>query len=124
MTRVNCVPVEELCREHLIAEYKEISRISRAARPNPDAPKSYTMGKGHVIFFYDKGAWLKNRYENELVPEMLRRGYEVNYPEYREHPPGLNNDWEPTPEAIAISRARIAERLADMERKNGKQIQP
>lgn len=98
MTRVNCVDVKLLTREHLIAEYKEIQRISKLARPCTEAPSTYVLGKGHVKFFYDKGSWLKRRFEQELVPEMQRRGYTTNFTKYREHPEGLNNDWTPTQE--------------------------
>ena len=32
MTRINVVPVQELQREHLVAEYKEIVRVFALAR--------------------------------------------------------------------------------------------
>lgn len=110
MTRINCVDVKLLTREHLIAEYKEIQRISNLARPCPDAPPRYVLGKGHVKFFYDKGSWLKRRFELEIVPEMQRRGYKTNFTEYRIHSEGLNNDWTPTEEAIQLNWARLKER--------------
>lgn len=127
MTRINCVPVEELTREHLIAEYRELPRVSGLIWKwynkthakilgmdvfvSPVAPKAYTMGKGHVKFFYDKGEWLRKRFEEEIVPEMQRRGYTTNHTKYRLHPEGYNLNWEPNHEAISISRQRIEERL-------------
>jgi hypothetical protein len=70
------------------------------------------MGKGHETFFYDKGVWLERRHQ-ELVAEMRRRGFTVNYPELDlSHWPGhAMNDWIPTDEALAVDRARIKERL-------------
>lgn len=110
MTRINLVPVEELIREHLIAEYVELPRVSKLARVAKDAPTQYKLGIGHVKFFYDKGEWLRRRFEEEIVPEMKRRGYETNFTEYRMHPDGLNNDWTPNEDEIEISRNRIEER--------------
>jgi deoxyribonuclease (pyrimidine dimer) len=111
MTRINCVPPDTLTDKHLIAEYRELPRISALARIASDAPNDYVLGKGHCKFFYDKGAYLKNRFENEIVPEMLRRGFKANYREYREHPAGLNNGWTPRPQDIVINVQRIMNRL-------------
>jgi hypothetical protein len=111
MTRINCVPVDELTDKHLIAEYRELPRISKLARPTTSAPTEYKLGAGHLLFFYDKGLYLKKRFECEIVPEMRRRGFVTNYTTYREHPIGLNNDWTPTAEALTINRERIKERL-------------
>ena len=35
-------------------------------------PKQFTLNKGHVKFFYDKGKYLSERYD-ELIQEMKRR---------------------------------------------------
>lgn len=110
MTRINCVPVSELTDKHLLAEYRELPRLSKLAR-HTEVPPTYRMGKGHVTFFYDKGQYLKKRFEEQIVPEMQRRHFTVKYKTYRPHPEGLNNDWEPTEEAMEINRARIKERL-------------
>lgn len=133
MTRINCVPVEELCNEHLLAEYKELPRISGAiwrwhektttnieglgeVFVSPTAPDSYCMGKGHVKFFYDKGEWLRRRFEEEIVPELERRGYNLSYTSYRPHPDGYNLDWVPDENAKEICRERIKERLKTMKK--------
>lgn len=110
MTRINCVPVEELTDKHLVAEYRELPRISKAAKPCADAPPHYKLGAGHMKFFYDKGEFLRRRFEDEIVPEMKRRGFVTNFPNYRMHPGGLNNDWQPDADAIAINLARLIER--------------
>lgn len=125
MTRINCIPVTELNSKMLLAEYRELPRVSglvwkwhdrtyteklnAAVVPNP--PKSYRLGKGHVIFFYDKGEFLRKRFEEELVPEMQRRGFVTNFTTYRQHPRSMNADWTPTEEEMNINRQRIQERL-------------
>lgn len=116
MTRVNLVPPSELTREHLIAEYREISRLSKHAHnkyercPDFVPPPTYRMGKGHMDFFVDKGLWVTKRF-NSLVREMNARGYITNFTEYRPHPEQWMKDWEPSCEEIEISRQRIRERL-------------
>lgn len=117
MTRINCVPVSELTDKHLLAEYRELPRISKAARVCPDAPAEYKLGAGHVKFFYDKGEYLRKRFEEQIVPEMQARGFTTNYTIYRPHPAGLNQDWIPTAEAQAINRKRIKERLREVQDK-------
>ena len=110
MTHINVVPPSELVREHLIAEYRELPRISKLAKPIDNAPSDYVLGAGHCKFFYDKGLFLKHRFENEIIPEMKKRGYTTNFTEYRLHPTGLNKDYKPTKNTIKINRLRIQER--------------
>lgn len=123
MTRVNVIPVEELVREHLQGEYKEITRIFTLAKKAQFAylrgkypiPSAYTMGEGHMKFFVPRLKYIADRYKS-LVAEMRRRGYHPN-PIPREQlldgiDPKLYNDYIPTEEAMRINRARIAERLA------------
>ena len=116
MTRINLVPVEELCNKHLVAEYRELPRISKAAKHITDAPSSYVLGKGHCKFFYDKGLFLQKRFA-QLVAEMNKRGFTTNFTEYRQHPDGLNNDYVPSDNEIEINRQRIKERLEVMSEK-------
>lgn len=117
MTRINCIPVEELVDKHLVAEYRELPRLAKHAlqkwEKNPDfvPPSTYRLGKGHMDFFVDKGHWLSER-QDQLAKEMRNRGFTVNYPEYPDcHPSEWMNDWEPTNEAKNINRERIRERL-------------
>jgi len=112
MTRVNCVPVEELSDSHLMAEHREIVRVSKLARPlKPGEVGPYTLGKGHVKFFYDKGAWMQSRYES-IYAECKSRGLNVTYWGYRPHPDGLNGHWEPSEGDREVNRGRIRERIA------------
>lgn len=118
MTRINCVPVQELSGKHLVAEYREIGRVyalavsayNRGERPK-DHGNSYTLGKGHVKFFYSRLGYICSR-QRQLIQEMLDRGYN---PTYRivippELPDSWMRDWEPDAAAMLINRARIAER--------------
>ncbi len=123
MTRINCIPPWELTDKHLIAEYRELPRVFKLARaiPAADMPKHYRLGKGHVIFFYDKLQYCYNR-QHLLVSEMKSRGFKPKYDpadllHYHEAaggstPDSLWNDWVPTPTEQLINRARIKERLS------------
>jgi hypothetical protein len=128
LTRINLVPVETLTRLHLIAEYTELPRVFglvRAAQERGEtpasirkrAPTAYTLGTGHALFFYDKLGWLVARY-NELVEEMRKRGYNPNFPDLTDKLDGIwlqwyGERWIPSPEEIAISQARIDDRVAN-----------
>lgn len=123
MTRINCVPVEELTDKHLGAEYRELPRlfgqiqkaIERGESPDdPRNPTEYKLGKGHTRFFYNKVPWLVNRYAT-LVLECEKRGRTVNFPtvplSVASIPLEWWENWEPTPEALELNRQRIQERL-------------
>lgn len=122
MTRINCVPVQELSGPHLVAEYRELPRVYklvyeavlRGELPNdPRNPQHYRLGPGHVRFFYPRLRYVTDRLF-ELVAEMDRRGYA---PQFREPPPVYDlipgcwdGRWTPDAAALALNRARIAER--------------
>lgn len=124
MTRINVVPVDELTDKHLVAEYRELPRIFALVKNRQDKgetsatlnnPNAYTLGKGHVLFFYDKLYYLIDRYQ-ELCNEMRTRGFTVNFPDVPDFVWSLDKDWlgeyEPTEDALGINRARIKERLS------------
>ena len=127
MTRVNLVPPEELTDQHLFAEFRELKMIPKSLARSIRArgvdgvvkmiPVAFTLGKGHVSFFYDKGAYLGDRYERLRI-ELSRR--EVNFDRsslldpdkvFTEHF-GLAGFWTPPLEALALIRARITEKIA------------
>lgn len=123
MTRINCIPVDELTNKHLVAEYRELPRIyglvkkkiSKNVKPfEIKKPSGYTLGTGHVLFFYDKLDWLTNRYNN-LCDEMKHRGFTVNYSDTTDLLNGIPQEWFGTftvdEHALSINRQRIAERL-------------
>lgn len=123
MTRINCIPVQELTDKHLGAEYRELPRLFNQIRKaiergeSPDDPRNpteYKLGKGHTRFFYNKVAWLWDRYE-DLVYECVARGRVVNFPNVPKFVPDFPDEWwgtwESTPEAMELNRQRIKERL-------------
>lgn len=120
MTRINLVPPTELCDKHLLAEYRELPRVFRLARSCPDAPAHYVLGRGHVKFFYDRLSFLYNRFKL-LVNECQARGFNIQYTEPKIDLGQLNDntlwqDYIPTPEALALNRQRIADRIATMKK--------
>jgi deoxyribonuclease (pyrimidine dimer) len=83
-----------------------------------EIPPRYTLGTGHVKFFFDKMLFLENRFES-LVNEMFRRGYKPNFTDktiFRNCDSKFYNDYIPTPEAIDINRQRIVERSVKKEK--------
>ena len=82
MTRINCgVAPAELPDKILLAELREIKRIPNAIRNGryslQGIPKEFTLGTGHVKFFYDKLEYLYDRYLS-LRLEALDRGFNVS----------------------------------------------
>ena len=122
MTRINLIEPKELSTKHLIAEYREITRLpknlkqslNRKTKPFSleEIPKDYVLGKGHVKFFFNKMQFLKNRFES-LVDEMLRRGYNPTYKDSSifNCDEQFMNDYTPTENALKINKERINDRL-------------
>lgn len=125
MTRINVIPVTELCDQHLLAEHRELTRIpngiisGRLQASYPDAPAKYVLGDGHVKFFVNNMNWLYWRYQ-ELLRECAYRKFNVaNIAPSTSEIPGTNwgQNYEKhlgTPAAIALNRARINQRLQTM----------
>jgi len=120
MTRINAgIPPKQLCRQHLLAELREIKRIpNMLPKANlKDLPTKFTLGTGHVRFFYDKGKYTLTRYL-QLYHEAKFRGYNVTdfseawkiYEQYLK----LFNDWLPGAKDIVMINERIVERLKTM----------
>ena len=81
MTRINVgIAPEELPDKLLIAEHREIKRIPNVVKSGrfslANQPKSFTLGVGHVKFFYNRLLYLRERYEG-LYRECLKRGFNV-----------------------------------------------
>ncbi len=110
MTRLNTVEPSKLTDPHLLGELHELPRLFKLARPGVLAPPRYTMGTGHVLFFYAKTAWASRRHA-ALIAECLDRGFKPTYLTALPPIPGLDGDWEPDAEAIATNLARLRERL-------------
>lgn len=148
MTRINLVPPDELTDQHLFAEFREIKMVPKSlARSlkaawqrefdkNDDGdfhaqrveltlqrilrkvPAEFTLNTGHVSFFYDKGAYLRERYA-ALRKELLARG--INFNQDRLLDPDqvfddldfrFNKGYAPTEAALILIRTRIEEKIA------------
>ena len=137
MTRINLVPPEELSDQHLVAEYREIfmigSSLQRSLRsPNwkntkESIPKQFTLNKGHVKFFYDKGKYLSERYD-ELIKEMKRRKMSpdpLRIFKKEQWPDELFNSWKANDYDLKVIRKRITTKInlkPDWYKWNGKKI--
>ena len=123
MTRINIIPPEELYDQHLIAEYREITMVpaalnrtlnSKAGLDLSKIPLNFTLNKGHVYIFYDKGKYLYKRYL-KIILEMKRRNFKPSisrkFPKNIFIKNNLYNDWMPTIEDCAIIRERISEKI-------------
>jgi deoxyribonuclease (pyrimidine dimer) len=134
VTRINLVRPQELYDQHLFAEFREIKMVPKSLARSIAAaerrnvadpvgwvlariPKAFTLNTGHVSFFYDKGLYLTVRYAR-LCDELARRGF--NFDKLARFDPDgvyerdgrLFGGYIPTPEAIDIIEARIAEKVA------------
>ena len=123
MTRVNIIPVEELYDQHLIAEYRELTMVpaalnrtlkSKTGLDKTKIPKNYTLNKGHVYFFYNKGKYLDKRY-HQIIKEMKHRGFTPDsnqkFPKDIFIENNLYKDWLPNLEDLIINPERIKSKI-------------
>jgi hypothetical protein len=117
MTRINVgIMPSELNTKMLIAEHREIKRIPNCIKKGrynlKGQPSKFTLGTGHVKFFYDKLEYLHLRYL-ELYDECIKRGFNVtNYEEcFKDLPDELYNFYNEQPEDRKILQQRINEKL-------------
>lgn len=131
MTRINAfIPVEELSDKHLIAEHREIKRIPNMVGSGKakleNIPEQFTLGKGHVKFFYNKLKYLYLRYA-ELYYECKKRGFNVtNYKgawDFLFDPDNENYDtlfkgWHPKPDEVNRVQSLIRNRIKENQEKS------
>lgn len=127
MTRINTVQPQELNNKMLMGELHEITRIYNLVRKAQDRginqhnykhmlkqPSEYTLGTGHVKFFFSRLDYITKRYY-ALNAEAKQRGYNVNPINEQDLVKGIDKWWfgsyTPTKDSIKINRQRIAERL-------------
>ena len=94
----------------MLAEYRELPRIFALARPDAKPPAAYTLGKGHVMFFYTLTTWLSRR-QAALIAECKDRGFAITHTTAPPPVPNCDGDWTPTPEAKAANLDRLRTRL-------------
>lgn len=113
MTRINLVPPEILCDQHLIAEYRELPRIGTLLRKTVEAkrtivvPKQFCLGPGHMKFFLDKGRFLHDRF-TQLRIEMILRGFNPKL--------HFRNDWQIRPDLYGDYAPRFRDVLLSVKR--------
>ncbi len=121
MTRINgYIPVESLTDEHLLAEHREIKRITsnfiKRVQMNKfdDIPSKFTLGTGHVLFFIDKGRYTYNRYiqlfEECKARNFLVTNYADNWDVYKNYP-AYFKDYVASDNDINVLKERISTRL-------------
>jgi hypothetical protein len=121
MTRINAsLNIKSLSDEHLLAEHREIKRIcnrfkQRIANNNfSGIPLEFKLGKGHELFFLDKGEFTLKRY-NLIHDECLLRKFNVqnfanNWKIYYLYPKYFN-DWIPTEKETGLIKQRIKQNI-------------
>lgn len=124
MTRINLVEPEELYDQHLVAEYREIFMVGSSLQRSIKSKNfnianygtdTFTLNKGHVSFFYDKGEYLAKRYA-ALIAEMKIRGMSPDPGRVFKRwqwPDHLYNDWVPSEHDRNIIRERILLRVSE-----------
>jgi len=120
MTRINLVDPSELHTKHLVAEYREIVRVFSLVRKCQNEihkvtiPDHYKLGTNHVKFFYDKLAFVSDRYDS-LCEEMTTRNFSFSRISKDDLLKGIDKHliraYTPTVDALKINRERIADRM-------------
>jgi len=114
MTRINVIHPTRLTDQHLLAEYRELPRVfalaSNAATSVP-VPPAYTLGTGHVRFFYPRTRFLSDR-QQTLIQELLERGYNLAHRTAPAPVLGRDGTWAPDDDARDINLTRLREKLA------------
>ena len=126
MTRVNLVDVTILSDQHLMAEWREITRVPAVLRKSIEArsvkgafgviPSEFCLNRGHVMFFYDKRQFLCARHR-EITSELVARGFNLSrtsdYADLLVDIPPLfcKRKWSPSNADISVSAERIIEKL-------------
>lgn len=114
MTRINVIHPTRLTDQHLLAEYRELPRVfalaAKAATRVP-VPPAYTLGTGHVKFFYPRTRFLSER-QQTLIQELLERGYNLAHRTAPAPVLGRDGSWAPDEDAQDINLQRLREKLA------------
>jgi len=120
MTRINTISPQYLSDQHLLVEIHEIPRVPTLALKRlrkgtsiDASDRKYTLGSGHVIFFYDKILYLWQRI-NALNAEAIARGFDNKlreddgrWSEIRDKYPQAWNNWNETRDAKIENLSRL-----------------
>lgn len=123
MSNINCVPPEELHDRLLVSEYYAIPKVfelvkanlRRSKRPRDYAANDkFTVGPGHIKFFYTRLNYLAER-QADLIAEMILRKMRPNQEGFKGMIAGIPNEWfgswKPKAEDLEACRADMARRL-------------
>ena len=120
MTRINsAINPKNLTDQHLIAELRELPRIFTVVNKRieqgksfDDIPKEFTLGTGHVKFFYDKCGFLAERHILLRCEYQMRFNKEYNFdPNKICIPNKLFKGYKPTTKEKEVLIDRISTRL-------------
>ena len=123
MTRINTIDPALLTNEWLIAEWRELPRISNELEKHPlrfkpeAIPLTYRLGSGHVTFFRDKLLYLAKRHreiKRELRKRKIRHNRRINVQLWRltEEVRSLAcNDWQPCQDDHLLNIMRLCDRF-------------
>ena len=121
MTRINSAirPID-LMDKHLVAELHELPRVFthvskrlEEGKGFKDIPIKFSLGTGHVTFFYDKLYFIERRFY-DLREEYWKRYAKIwNYSIEGKVPQDLDlyKDYKPTTEEKSLLVERISERI-------------
>jgi deoxyribonuclease (pyrimidine dimer) len=121
--RCNIIEPCLLTDQHLIAERRELRLIPPLFEKRfkklgikgvvSNIPDQYCLGKGHMLFWMNKGEYLRTRY-SELTDEMLIRGFKPDLsifyfltPEARD----VSIDYVPSTHDIQILLERVTAKI-------------
>lgn len=118
MTRINsAINPKNLTDQHLVAELRELPRIFTAVNKRiekgksfDDIPDKFTLGTGHVKFFYNKTLFLQRRHA------ILRKEYRKRFDKDWKFKPEWSFEWEtyiPTQEEKELLVERISTRIRE-----------
>ena len=124
MTRINsAIKPHQLTDSHLLSEIRESTRIFTAVMKRieqgktfDDIPEKFTLGTGHVKFFYDKCGFLVDRhiqlrfeYHNRFGKQLIFNPVSI--------PDHLFNEYTPTSEERSLLIDRISTRIRESKQK-------
>jgi deoxyribonuclease (pyrimidine dimer) len=124
MTRISIVDPIYLADQHVFADIREgnrlgnlydsyINRIRKGIKEEP-LPEKFTLGKGHVRFFYNKGLFLEKRF-NSLLEEYNKRGrgkpYSFPFRNTWNENSKDYSDWKPNDADLKLIKSRLRERI-------------
>jgi deoxyribonuclease (pyrimidine dimer) len=131
MTRINTgIHPKYLIDQHLIAELHELPRIftlakKRMEKDDPDfsdIPEEFTLGTGHVTFFYNKLSYLLDRYIALVIEYTERFDKQWNGAFYKDLKDTADEcieievEYKPGAREAEILRGRISTRINEMQR--------